>query len=180
MIHKKDNANSQTLFNIISTVVRTGIATFTLPIFTRLLGTSQYGSYNVYMSELDPLDSIQLISVWFIDETTQDTLPLKKEYFVFHDEEIKCFDSIQSTPLVIKLDPNKVDSSNKNKDMRVHIEFYPNLTKKHKTHTFSISYHIKVNEEDIIINNRKLIIIRLTHGFRNLYDYFLWPFYLIC
>ena len=138
------------------------------------------GSYNVYMSELDPLDSIQLISVCFIDETTQDTLPLKKEYFVVHDRVIMCLDSIQSTPLVIKLDPNKVDSSNKNKDMRVHIEFYPNLTKKQKKHTFSISYHIKVNEEDIIINNRKLIIIRFTHGFRNLYDYFLWPFYLIC
>ena len=75
--------------------------------------------YGVYLSELDPLDSIQLISVWFIDETSLDTLPLKKRYSVFHDEEIKCFDSIQSTPFVVKLDPPKVDTSYKYKEMSV-------------------------------------------------------------
>lgn len=52
------SANSQTVYNFISTVVRTGIATFTLPIFTRLLGTAQYGKYNVYLSWFNVLTCI--------------------------------------------------------------------------------------------------------------------------
>ncbi len=133
------------------------------------------------IGSLAPIDSIQLMSVCFIDETSQDTLLLKKRYsyYSFALDRLMGNDSIQSTPFVVKLNP-KDTSSNEHLNKSVSFKFYPNLTKKQKKHTFSISYHLKVNEEDIIINDRKLILIRLTHGFRNWYDFFLWPFYLIC
>lgn len=40
--------NSQTFFNFLSTVITSGIAFITMPIFTRLLGAEQYGLYSVY------------------------------------------------------------------------------------------------------------------------------------
>lgn len=46
----KNSVNSQTFYNILSTVIRTGISFFTIPIFTRLLGTEQYGLYSLYVS----------------------------------------------------------------------------------------------------------------------------------
>lgn len=133
------------------------------------------------IGSLAPIDSIQLISVCLFDETSQDTLQLKKwySYYSFALNRHIGNDSIQSMPLTVKLD-SRDTSSNEHLGKAVTFEFYPKLTKKQKKHTFSISYHLKVNEEDIIINDRKLIFIRLKHRFRNLYDYFLWPFYLIC
>ncbi len=44
--------NSQTFFNFVSTVIRTGVGMITMPIFTRLLGPTQYGHYSVYISWL--------------------------------------------------------------------------------------------------------------------------------
>ncbi len=126
---------------------------------------------------LAPIDSIQLMSVCLVDETSQDTILLKKKYH-YSNYDFTTWgrsDSIQYMPYTVKLDLR--DTSMK-KD--VFFKFYPNLTKKQKKHTFSISYHLKVNEEDIIINDRKLVFIRLKHRFRNWYDYFLWPYYLIC
>ena len=52
------SVNSQTAFNFISTVVRTGIAIFTLPLFANLLGNSQYGKYNVYLSWFNVLTCV--------------------------------------------------------------------------------------------------------------------------
>ena len=40
--------NSQTFFNFLSTLIHSGIAFITMPIFTRLLGTEQYGLYSIY------------------------------------------------------------------------------------------------------------------------------------
>ena len=45
---KSKNENSQTFFNILSTVITSGIAFLTMPIFTRLLGAEQYGHYSIY------------------------------------------------------------------------------------------------------------------------------------
>lgn len=42
--------NKVTIFNILSTVLIQGINFFTLPIFTRVLGTEQYGLYSVFSS----------------------------------------------------------------------------------------------------------------------------------
>ncbi len=58
MLFEKKNANSQTIFNIISTIVRTGIGIFALPVFAKLLGTSQYGKYNVYLSWFNVLTCV--------------------------------------------------------------------------------------------------------------------------
>lgn len=52
------SANAQTVYNFIGTVVRTGVSIITMPIFTRLLGASQYGKYNVYLSWFNVLSCI--------------------------------------------------------------------------------------------------------------------------
>lgn len=44
------NINNQALFNILSTVVLSGINFFTIPLFTRLLGAENYGLYSVFHS----------------------------------------------------------------------------------------------------------------------------------
>lgn len=141
------------------------------------------GGYEVWfdIKSLAPIDSIQLMSVCLIDETSQDTIQLKKRFFYSSIHHwIMCNDSIQSMPFTVKLDP-KDTSSNEYLRKVVCFEFYPNLTKKHKKHIFSISYHLKVNEEDIIINDRKLIFIRHTPIIRQWYYIFVLPFYfLIC
>lgn len=46
----QESENSQVFFNFIATVIRSGIAFLTMPLFTRLLGTEQYGLYSVYHS----------------------------------------------------------------------------------------------------------------------------------
>ncbi|MBP3198975.1 MAG: oligosaccharide flippase family protein [Butyrivibrio sp.] len=49
---KNKNENSQVFFNILSTILSSGIAFFTMPLFTRLLGAEQYGLFSVYNSWL--------------------------------------------------------------------------------------------------------------------------------
>jgi len=46
----KTNANRVTLLNIISTLLLQGIAFITTPLFTRLLGTTQFGTYSIFNS----------------------------------------------------------------------------------------------------------------------------------
>lgn len=45
---KLQGINSQAFFNILSTVLTTGINVITLSIFTRLLGAENYGKYSIY------------------------------------------------------------------------------------------------------------------------------------
>ena len=44
------NVNNQAFFNILSTVILSGINFFTIPLFTRLLGAENYGLYSVFHS----------------------------------------------------------------------------------------------------------------------------------
>lgn len=44
------NINNQAFFNILSTVILSGINFFTIPLFTRLLGAENYGLYSVFHS----------------------------------------------------------------------------------------------------------------------------------
>ena len=44
------SANTQTFYNFLSTLIRTGINFITMPIFTRLLGTEGYGLFSLYYS----------------------------------------------------------------------------------------------------------------------------------
>lgn len=46
----KNSVNKIAIINMISTILLEGIAFFTIPIFTRILGTEQYGYYSVYYS----------------------------------------------------------------------------------------------------------------------------------
>lgn len=52
MLKNIKTQNSQTLYNLIGTIIRTCIGFITMPIFTRMLGTEQYGKYSVYASWL--------------------------------------------------------------------------------------------------------------------------------
>lgn len=49
---KSKGANTQTFYNFLSTMLRSGIMFITMPIFTRILGTEQYGLYSIYASWL--------------------------------------------------------------------------------------------------------------------------------
>lgn len=48
MKDKKVNVNSVAIFNILGPVILNGINFFTIPIFTRILGTENYGLYTIY------------------------------------------------------------------------------------------------------------------------------------
>lgn len=59
----QESENSQVFFNFIATVIRSGIAFLSMPLFTRLLGAEQYGLYSVYHSWLAILGCIIGLSV---------------------------------------------------------------------------------------------------------------------
>ena len=48
----KGTENSQTFYNFLSTIIRTGIGMITMPIFTRMLGATQFGKFSIYTSWL--------------------------------------------------------------------------------------------------------------------------------
>lgn len=48
MSKKKDNINLVAFFNILGPIILNGINFFTIPIFTRVLGTENYGLYTIY------------------------------------------------------------------------------------------------------------------------------------
>ncbi len=64
-IFKKNNANvnSQTFYNLLSTIMRSGVVFITMPIFSRLLGTAQYGEYSIYVSWLTILGCFMGLNV---------------------------------------------------------------------------------------------------------------------
>lgn len=47
-MNKKNNVNIVAFFNILGPIVLNGINFFTIPIFTRILGTDNYGLYTIY------------------------------------------------------------------------------------------------------------------------------------
>lgn len=49
-IFSSKSSNAQVSYNLISTIMRTGIGFLTMPLFTRLLGVEQYGNYSIYLS----------------------------------------------------------------------------------------------------------------------------------
>lgn len=48
MVEKKINVNKVAVFNILGPIILNGINFFTIPIFTRILGTENYGLYTIY------------------------------------------------------------------------------------------------------------------------------------
>lgn len=53
MLLKNKSENSQVIYNFIGTALRSGIMFLTMPVFTRLLGSEQFGKYSVYASWLN-------------------------------------------------------------------------------------------------------------------------------
>ena len=62
-ILKAKNENSQVFFNFLSTALSSGIAFFSIPLFTRLLGAEQYGLFSVYNSWLSIFTCIMGLNV---------------------------------------------------------------------------------------------------------------------
>ena len=60
---KIKNENSQVFFNFLSMALSSGIAFFTMPLFTRLLGAEQYGLFSVYNSWLQIFTCIMGLNV---------------------------------------------------------------------------------------------------------------------
>ena len=50
MLKKEVGLNKTTFLNLLSSIVLQGIAFFTIPIFTRVLGSEQFGLYSVFNS----------------------------------------------------------------------------------------------------------------------------------
>ncbi len=80
-LFKKDNENSQTFFNFLSTVIRTGIAMITMPIFTRLLGPTQFGMYSIYISWLTIISCFICMNVG--SSLGTGLYKFKKDYYQF-------------------------------------------------------------------------------------------------
>ena len=55
--------NKTTLINVASTILLQGIAVITTPIFTRVLGTAQYGIYAVFYSWVTILSCVAGLGV---------------------------------------------------------------------------------------------------------------------
>ena len=60
---KIKNENSQVFFNFLSSALSSGIAFFTIPLFTRMLGAEQYGLFSVYNSWLQIFTCIMGLNV---------------------------------------------------------------------------------------------------------------------
>lgn len=60
---KGESANTQTFYNLVSTILKSGVVFITMPVFTRLLGSSQYGEYSIYVSWLSILGCFMGINV---------------------------------------------------------------------------------------------------------------------
>ncbi len=65
MSSKKDNINIVAIFNILGPIILNGINFITIPIFTKILGTENYGMYTIYYTWVNTftiLVSLQAIS----------------------------------------------------------------------------------------------------------------------
>ena len=71
---KTRGVNTQAFFNILSSIILSGINFITIPIFTRMLGTANYGRFSVYHSWL-------LIIACFIDLCCRQGLATAKYQF---------------------------------------------------------------------------------------------------
>ena len=60
---KGESANTQTFYNMVSTILKSGVVFITMPVFTRLLGSAQYGEYSIYVSWLSILGCFMGINV---------------------------------------------------------------------------------------------------------------------
>lgn len=96
---KSKNENSQAFFNIVSTVITSGIAFLTMPIFTRLLGAEQYGHYSIYHAWLT-------IMVCIIGLNTQAGIgtgfyQFKEKYYAFRNSTLVMGTLISAGTIVI-------------------------------------------------------------------------------
>lgn len=77
----KGTENSQTFFNFLGTIIRTGIGMITMPIFTRLLGPTQFGLYSIYISWLTIVSCFICLNVG--SSLGTGLYKFKKDYYKF-------------------------------------------------------------------------------------------------
>lgn len=78
---RSKSANSQTFYNVLSTIIRTGISFFTIPLFTKLLGTEQYGLYSIYLSWYNVINC--LIALGCGQGVATGMIQFKSDYYRF-------------------------------------------------------------------------------------------------
>lgn len=78
---RSKSVNSQFVYNFLGTVIGSGISFLTMPIFTRLLGASQYGCFSVYSSWVSIFSCFMGLSVYSSIATGR--LKFKDDYTKF-------------------------------------------------------------------------------------------------
>lgn len=89
----KTSINKITMYNILSTILLQGVALFTSPIFSRMLGTTNYGIVAIYNTW------ISVISIVFGLQTQSTIAVARNEYG--EDEQEKYQSSILSLSFVV-------------------------------------------------------------------------------
>ncbi len=78
---RSKSVNSQFIYNFLGTVVSSGVSFLTMPIFTRLLGATQYGNFSVYSSWVSIFTCFMGLSVYSSIGTGR--LKFKEDYYSF-------------------------------------------------------------------------------------------------
>ena len=87
--------NSTLFFNILAPIILSGISFFTIPIFTRLLGATNYGYYTVY-------NSYQSILLIVMSLQTHSVISTASVYYKGRDRD-KCFSNAITVSLLFSL-----------------------------------------------------------------------------
>ena len=98
------NVNFITFITLLSTTLVQGISFLTLPIFTRLLGSSQYGIYSLFSSYVSIFTCFMGLSMSSAIGTGM--YEFKKEYINFRNSNLVCTTLISIIQiLIITLEP---------------------------------------------------------------------------
>ena len=98
-IYKQSSSNQTILLNIISTAILQGITFLTMPIFTRLLGTSQYGIFSLFNSWVAIM--ICVIGVNIYSSIGPGSIEFKKNYLEFRNSNLICTTLIGAIQVVL-------------------------------------------------------------------------------
>ena len=94
-VSENRKVNSVLFFNILAPIILSGISFFTIPIFTRMLGTTNYGYYTVY-------NSYQSILLIVISLQTHASISTTSVYYKGADRD-RCFSNAITISLLFSL-----------------------------------------------------------------------------
>lgn len=98
-IYKKSDSNQTILLNIFSTAILQGITFLTMPIFTRLLGTSQYGIFSLFNSWVAILICVMGFNIY--SSIGPGFFEFKNKYLEFRNSNLICTTLISIIQVVL-------------------------------------------------------------------------------